>query len=69
MKKLIIILCCLMLSCAPTSRYNRDYQERRGLMLLQPNEISRNKPLKYSKVKAKKQLAKKIKKEERKRRK
>ena len=36
-------------------------------MLLQPNEISRNKPLKYSKIKAKKQLAKKIKKEQRKR--
>jgi len=67
-KKIILILFLLFFSsCASTSKYNRDYRERRGLMLLQPNEISRNKPLKYSKIKAKKQLAKKIKKEQRKR--
>lgn len=57
----------MLFSCAPTSRYNRDYQERRGLMLLQPNEIPRNKPLKYSKSKSKKILERRIKKEQRKR--
>lgn len=67
MKKIILILILLFFSgCVSTSKYNRDYRERRGLMLLQPNEISRNKPLKYSKIKAKKQLAKKIKRAERK---
>ncbi|NMC59750.1 MAG: hypothetical protein GYA51_10265 [Candidatus Methanofastidiosa archaeon] len=67
MKKILLFLLFLFLiSCAPTSKYNKDYQERRGLMLLQPNEMARNKPLKYSKVKAKKQLAKKIKRAERK---
>jgi hypothetical protein len=60
MKKLILILCLLILTpaCAST-RYNRDYNERKGLMLLRPNEYTRNKPLKFDKEKLKKQLRKK----------
>jgi len=37
------------------------------ILSLQPNEIPRNKPLKYSKSKAKKILERRIKKEQRKR--
>lgn len=70
MKKfLILLLCLLMLSSCASQRYgsNKDRNARKGLMLLETNEIGRNKPFKYSKVKAKKILAKKIKKEQKRR--
>lgn len=65
MKKFILILCLLILSSCASTKYSKDYKERRGLMLLEPNEYARNKPLKYSKAKSKKILQKKIKKQER----
>jgi hypothetical protein len=60
-KFIILILCSLFLfggGCAAS----KDYEARRGLMLLEPNEIPRNKPLKFSKKKYKKFLEKKHKK-------
>lgn len=69
-KYIILILVCLLLlpSCA-NSRYGsrRDVHARGGLMLLNPNEFARNKPLKFSKTKMKKQLARKIKGDKRRR--
>lgn len=64
MKKILIFIICLLIfsSCATT----KDYNIRRGLMLLEPNEIPRNKELKYSKKKSMKILHKRIEKEQKK---
>jgi uncharacterized lipoprotein YmbA len=56
MKKWIIILCLLILSSCASTRHNKDYNIRRNLMILENYELPRNKPLKYSKKKIKKQL-------------
>ena len=64
MKKFIIILCLLLLSSCVSIKHTKSYTQKRGLMLLQPNEFARNKPLKYSKVKALKILRKKIKRQD-----
>lgn len=54
-------MCVLTLSSCVTYRYGstKDINARRGLMLSEPNEISRNKPYKFSKAKKKQQLYKK----------
>ena len=60
-KYLILIL--LFISCSPTRE--ASYKERKGIMLLKPEEYDRNKPYKPSKLKrtihkkAKKSLLKK----------
>ena len=60
---IILILCSLMLmGCAGT----KDVKIRRNLMLLEPNEIPRNKELKFSKKKSLKILHKRIQKEQKK---
>jgi len=67
MKKFILILFLLLFTSCVGTRYSRDYSERRGLMLLKPNEYARNKPLKFDKDKLKKQLQKKTKKRDKRR--
>jgi hypothetical protein len=60
---LFLVLLIFLSGCGAS----KDLQARRGLMLLEPNEIPRNKPLKYSKKKTKKILHKKSKKKLKKR--
>jgi hypothetical protein len=59
MKNLIFsLICVLVFSGCASSKYSRDYNIRRNLMILENYELPRNKPTKFSKKKTKKQLQK-----------
>jgi len=62
---ILLIIAAALTGCYETKK--QSYSERRGLMLLQPKEYARNKPLKFDKQKMKKQLQKKTKKRDKRR--
>jgi len=60
--KFILIFCLITLSSCATVRYRKEYNEKRGLMMLEVHEYPRNHKM-YEKTKKIRKTKKKLKKE------
>jgi hypothetical protein len=70
MKKRLLLILCLFIFTSCYETKTQAYSSRRSLMLVESNDIPKNKPLKYSKSKTKKAIHKNfIKKQKQQRRK